>query len=141
VSFRATCGIWRGSRRLIAVTVDDEGCVVFEGALPAQSQDWPAWFSGLELRHGPGIALVLTERTARHERIGQVAVDVAESVWIAPADVVAQISRAAWFRPTPRQLATVLARLPRVRAYRAALRPASHRASPSQLPLPLFDAK
>jgi hypothetical protein len=131
---RATCGIWRGGRGLVAVVVDEDGLVAFEGYLPLE-EAWPRWLSTLAANHGANLSLVLSDRCARRERIGRVAVRLGYQLLIAPTELVTPLSRAAWSKPSARQLAALLARLPRIRAFRSALRANLPRSAPKQMAL------
>jgi hypothetical protein len=54
---------------------------------------------------------------------------------VAQTELIGLVAAAAWCRPTPRQLAAALARLPRIRAARSSLRQLPLHPGPHQLPL------
>lgn len=132
-----TCGLWPGARALIGAVVDPDGLLVAAGGLPQGNDDGEdgSWLSHLEAHYGPDLELVLTPRLARQNPLGRVAVELGYQVWVAPSHLVSLVASAAWYKPSPRQLATVLARLPLTRATRAALRQLPLAPGPRQLRL------
>lgn len=137
----ASCGFWRSGRGgLIAAVVDLDGFLAAVEAVPDDEEERCSWLSDLYWRHGPILELVLTEPLARHDGLGRLALMMGHRVWVAPANLVAALAQAAWYRPAPRQRAVLLARLPRVALLRAALRRVLPDPGPDQLhfafPLP-----
>jgi hypothetical protein len=134
-----SCGLWPTSRGLVASLVDADGVLAYAGAIPADSEDdFLDWLAGIQRYHGPITHLVLTESLARDSFLAAHAIQYGHRLWIAPLGLVTSISRAAWWRPTPRGIAAMLARLPLVAALRAFLRLAPTTPSPDQLDL-FFD--
>jgi hypothetical protein len=130
-----TCGLWPGRRGLVGAVLDADGQLASVGTLPPHESETGLWLSQTEAHCGPGLELVLTEQLARHHPVSRLALDLGYLAWVAPPDLVKLISGAAWWRPTPRQLAAMLARLPRVRAARFMLRRLPLEPGPRQLRL------
>jgi hypothetical protein len=122
MSLGPVCGLWPSSRGFVAAVVDPDGALITVATLPVEAEEQIAWLSGHRTLCSPGPDLVLSEPTARRHAIGRYALASGYRVWVAPMSLVTPISRAAWWRPTPRQIATLLARLPKSRALRASLR-------------------
>jgi hypothetical protein len=133
MTFGPTCGLWPTIRGLVGALVDPDGAVITAATLPAAVDEQLDWLSRYRSLCDPGVDLVITEPTARHEPLGRLALEFGYRVWIAPLSLVTPISRAAWWRPTARQIATLLARLPNSIALRAILRRLPPNPSPSQL--------
>lgn len=117
-----TCGLWPSSRGVVAAVVDADGILALVAPLPHDSDERDLWLSRTVAHHGPGLELVMTESLARYDSLGRFALECGYPLWIAPPRLVTAIARAAWWRPAPRQLAALLARMPQVRPLRAALR-------------------
>lgn len=132
----ASCGFWRTSRGgLLAAIVDLDGFLASVDAVPDDEEERSAWLSRAQYLYGPTIELVLTEPIARHDGLGRLALMMGHRVWLAPANLITPLARAAWYRPAPRQLAAMLARLPRVDRLRTVLRRLPADPGPRQLPL------
>jgi fructose-specific component phosphotransferase system IIB-like protein len=135
-----SCGLWPTHRGLVGAVVDADGVLVFAGRLPTDLDERNSWLFHVERHYGASPELVLTEPVARRDPIGRITAECGFTVWVAPLSVVTPLARAAFWRPTPRQLAALLARMPRVASLRAALRLVPRDPGPSQLrftfPLP-----
>ena len=132
----ASCGFWRTGRGgLVAAVVDLDGFLAVVEPLPDDEEERGAWLSRTVYLYGPVIELVLTEAMARHDDLGRLALMMGHRVWVAPANLVTPLARAAWYRPAPRQLAAMLARLPRVARLWPVLRRMPEDPGPRQLPL------
>jgi len=137
----ASCGFWRTERGgLLAAIVDLDGLLLGAELVPDDEEDRCGWFARALWHYGPFLELVLTEPNARHDDLGRLALMLGHRVWVAPANLVTALAQAAWYRPSPRQRAAMLARLPRVALLRATLRRAPRDPGPDQLsftfPLP-----
>jgi hypothetical protein len=115
--------VWLGDRELVGVVVDHDGARVIASRIP---DDEPGealnWLARAEYEVGPGLELVVSSCTVRHLDLAAHALLLEPRVWVAPRNIVLAVCRAAWWRPTPRQIATVLARMPYSRHLRACLR-------------------
>ena len=130
----ASCGLWRTKRGcLLAAIVDLDGLLLGTEPVPDDEEDRCDWFAPVQWHYGPFLEIVLTEHLARYDSLGRLALLLGYRVWIAPANIVTPMSRAAWYRPTPRQLAAMLARMPRVARLRLALRHLPPDPGPDQL--------
>lgn len=118
----ATCGVWRSRPGLRVAVVDPDGSLVSTENLPPDDEGRFDWLAHCQFEHGPDLALVLPELVARYDTLGRLALERGHVVWIAPAALVEPIARAAWQRPSPSQMAALLARVPLVAALRASLR-------------------
>ena len=133
---RLCCGLWPTPRGLVAAAVDPGAALIACERLPAEDDEQLLWLSRLELRHGcTGVELVMIERTARQEPLAPRALEIGYRLSVADEVIAQTVARAAWYRPAPRHLATVLARMPRVRALSRSLRRAPLPPIPSQLRL------
>jgi hypothetical protein len=117
-----TCGVWPAARGLVAALIDADGVLTLTAGLPADADERGLWLSRAVAHHGPVLELVLPSSVARDDSLGRLALEHGYAVWVAPARLVLAIARAAWWRPSPRQMAAILARLPQVRSLRSALR-------------------
>lgn len=117
-----TCGVWSCRRGLYAVVLDCDGLLALRGAVPDEDENQIAWLAKLEREVGGPLEMVLPEHLARAASLGRLAQLYQCQVWVAPDRLVASIRAVVWDRPSPRQLAAMLARLPRVRDLRVALR-------------------
>lgn len=135
MSFGPTCGVWPGRRGLVGAVADADGQLAHVGTLPNDADQSGCWLSRTEAHCGPGLELVLTERLARSDPLGRLALELGYRVWVAPLGLVRLIAETSWWRPSPRQFATVLARLPRSRTARLTLRQMPLDPGPRQLRL------
>lgn len=118
----STCGIWPARRGLYAVVLDREGLIAVAGAVPIDDDEQLGWLSRAEYYAGTGLQLIFPEYLARATGLSRMALLNGYDVWVAPQKLVSAVACSAWYRPAPRQLAGVLARLPRVPDLRRALR-------------------
>lgn len=132
----ASCGFWPTSRgSLLAAIVDLDGLLIAIELLPDDDEERSAWISRAQYLYGPFLELVLSESLVRHDGFGRTALVLGHRVWVAPSELVHALARAAWYRPAPRQLATMLARWPRIARIRPALRCLPADPGPRQLQL------
>ena len=117
-----TCGVWPAARGLVAALVDADGVLALTTALPGDPDERCLWLSRAVAHHGPCFEMVLPSSVARDDSLGRLTLEHGYPVWVAPTRLVLAIARAAWWRPSPRQMAAILARLPQVRPLRSALR-------------------
>lgn len=130
----AACGVWPAQRGLCVAIVDPDGPLLFSGQLP-DLDERDLWFARVGAEYGTWLEYVLTEPMARFSSFGREALERGHRVWIAPFDLVTAISCVAWHRPSPRRMATILARLPHSWRLRPALRRAPPEPGPRQLRL------
>lgn len=126
MSWGPICGLWPGERGLVGAVVDLDGVVLEARTIRPSDDDeideHDVWFGRVTRFHGPQIEVVVTPRLARGHPACRLALDLGHRVWLAPRSVLELIASVAWWRPTPRNYAIALARMPLSRAARPLLR-------------------
>ena len=128
-----TCGLWLTRHGLIAAVIDGAEKCHLPRPVPADESERLDWLFEIQRHHGPRLDLVLTDSAAALDPIGRLAITNAIPVWLAPEALVAAICQAAMPRPRHAHAATLLARLPRCRAWRPHLRRVASQSDTRQL--------
>ncbi len=126
------CGIWSGSRGLVAALVDTEGHRV---ALPVPHGDeerWD-WLHRLQGEQGLDLEIVLPESLGRTDPIGQLALAREMPLWLTPDGLIEAIRGPAHLSGPA--TAAMLARLPACKTWRYQLHRVIALRDPRQLSL------
>ena len=107
-----TCGLWPARNRIAASVLDGAGrlCRIWLGP-QNECEEWDCLYE-LEREFGLALRLVVPEGMSHTEGIAKIALQREMPVTVAPTRLVEAIGLVAYSRLTPRQCATVLARLP-----------------------------
>lgn len=128
------CGIWRTSRRLVAVVVDDDGKA--RTPIAVALTDDARWGLLVWLRAKGISEVVVTDELADSDSIVATAIELGLCPWLASAYVVEAIRHTAGLVGRPAKLtAAMLARWRGVSVLRPYLRPATPCADERQLDL------
>lgn len=127
------CGLWRDRSCTIAVVLDTEGhCQRIAPPPENESECWD-WLLYLGADHGLDVELALPESMVTISCLPRLAVENGIPVWLVPDKLLDAIRAVAFARQRRPWVATLLARIPDVRAWRPHLRRLLSSRDPRQL--------